>query len=60
MMKGIASYSQIVLLLEYSGQLEYEFKWCTKHLTYFNPTFSRFPFRQLAEKPLPSLLEDSG
>ena len=39
MMEGIASYSQIVLLLEYSGQLEYEFKWFTKHLTDFNKSF---------------------
>lgn len=39
MMEGIASYSQIVLLLEYSGHLKYEFKWFTKHLTDFNKSF---------------------
>lgn len=35
----ITTYANILLLIEYSSALEYEFKWFTKHLTNFNKSF---------------------
>lgn len=37
--KGIKAYASILLLIEYSSALEYEFKWFIKHLTDFNKSF---------------------
>jgi len=33
------AYAEILLLIEYSSALEFEFKWFTKHLTNFNKSF---------------------
>ncbi len=37
--KGIATYAEIMLLIDYSGDLKYEFNWFIKHLTDFNKAF---------------------
>lgn len=37
--KGLATYAEIMLLIEYSGELKYEFNWFIKHLTDFNKSF---------------------
>ena len=37
--KGLASYAEIMLLIDYSGNLGYEFNWFIRHLTDFNKTF---------------------
>lgn len=36
---GILSYVEIMLLIEYSGSLQFEFGWFIKHLTNFNKSF---------------------
>ncbi len=37
--KGIATYAEIVLLIEYTGSLKYYFNWFLKHLTDFDKSF---------------------
>lgn len=37
--KGLASYAEIMLLIDYSGNLKYEFNWFIRHLTDFNKAF---------------------
>lgn len=37
--KGLASYAEIMLLIDYSGNLGYEFNWFIRHLTGFNKAF---------------------
>lgn len=37
--RGLATYAEIVLLIEYNGELKYEFNWFIKHLTDFNKSF---------------------
>lgn len=39
---GIMAYVEIMLLIEFSGSLEFEFKWFIKHLTNFNKSFISF------------------
>ena len=36
---GAMAYADILLMIEYSSALEYEFKWFIKHLTNFNKSF---------------------
>lgn len=36
---GLATYAEIMLLIDYSGALKYEFNWFIKHLTDFNKSF---------------------
>lgn len=40
--QGIMAYVEIMLLIEFSGSLEFEFKWFIKHLTNFNKSFIAF------------------
>ena len=40
--QGILTYVEIMLLIEYSGSLEFEFNWFIKHLTDFNKSFISF------------------
>lgn len=40
--QGVMAYVEIMLLIEYSGSLEFEFKWFIKHLTNFNKSFISF------------------
>lgn len=37
--RGLATYAEIMLLIEYNGELKYEFNWFIKHLTDFNKAF---------------------
>ena len=37
--KGLATYAEIILLIDYSGALKHEFNWFIKHLTDFNKAF---------------------
>lgn len=37
--KGLATYAEIMLLIDYSANLKYEFNWFIKHLTDFNKAF---------------------
>ncbi len=37
--KGLASYAEIMLLIDYSGDLKHEFNWFIMHLTDFNKAF---------------------
>lgn len=37
--RGLATYAEIMLLIEYNGELKYEFNWFIKHLTDFNKSF---------------------
>lgn len=37
--KGFMTYAEIILLIEYSNRLEYEFKWFIKHLTNSSKSF---------------------
>ena len=37
--KGLATYAEIMLLIDYSSNLKYEFNWFIKHLTDFNKAF---------------------
>ena len=39
---GIMAYVEIVLLIQYSDSLNFEFKWFIKHLTNFNKSFISF------------------
>lgn len=36
---GVMAYVEIMLLMQFSGSLEFEFKWFIKHLTNFNKSF---------------------
>ncbi len=40
--QGVMAYVEIMLLIEYSGSLEFEFNWFIKHLTDFNKSFVSF------------------
>lgn len=40
--KGIMAYVEIMLLIEFSGSLDFEFKWVIRHLTNFNKSFISF------------------
>lgn len=40
--QGVMGYVEIMLLIEYSGSLDFEFKWFIKHLTNFNKSFISF------------------
>lgn len=40
--QGVMAYVEIMLLIKYSGSLEFEFKWYIKHLTNFNKSFISF------------------
>lgn len=40
--QGVMAYVEIMLLIEYSGSLEFEFNWFIKHLTNFNKSFVSF------------------
>lgn len=40
--QGVMAYVEIMLLIEYSGSLDFEFKWFIKHLTNFNKSFVSF------------------
>lgn len=40
--QGVMAYVEIMLLIEYSGSLEFQFKWFIKHLTNFNKSFVSF------------------
>ena len=37
--QGIASYAEIMLLIDYASSLRYDFNWFIKHLTNFNKSF---------------------
>lgn len=37
--KGLATYAEIMLLIDYSGALKYEFNWFIRHITDFNQAF---------------------
>ena len=37
--KGLATYAEFMILVEYTGYLKYEFNWFIKHLTDFNKAF---------------------
>lgn len=37
--KGISTYAEIMLLIDYSGGLKHEFNWFIRHLTDFNKSF---------------------
>ncbi len=39
---GFMAYVEIMLLIEFSGSLDFEFKWFIKHLTDFNKSFISF------------------
>lgn len=39
---GIMAYVQIMLLIEFNGSLNFEFKWIIRHLTNFNKSFISF------------------
>lgn len=39
---GIMAYVEIMLLIEFSGSLDFEFKWVIRHLTNFNKSFISF------------------
>lgn len=39
LVKGLASYAEIMLLIDYSGNLGYEFNWFIRRLTDFNKAF---------------------
>ena len=39
---GSMAYVEIILLIEFSGSLDFEFKWFIKHLTDFNKSFISF------------------
>lgn len=39
---GVMAYVEIMLLIEYSGSLDFEFKWFIRHLTDFNKSFISF------------------
>ena len=39
---GVMAYVEIMLLIEFSGSLEFEFKWFIRHLTNFNKSFISF------------------
>lgn len=41
-MQGILTYVEIMILIEYSGSLEFEFNWFIKHLSNFNKSFISF------------------
>lgn len=41
-MQGALAYVEIMLLIEYSGSLEFEFSWFIKHVTDFNKSFVSF------------------
>lgn len=45
--RGFMSYAEIVLLIEYSDRLGYEFKWFIKHLTNFDKCF--FAYSKILE-----------
>ena len=40
--QGVMAYVEIILLIVYSGSLEFEFNWFIKHLTDFNKSFVSF------------------
>ena len=40
--QGVMAYVEIMLLIQYSGSLEFHFKWIIKHLTNFNKSFVSF------------------
>lgn len=40
--QGILTYVELMLLIEYSGSLEFEFNWFIKHITDFNKSFLSF------------------
>ena len=40
--QGIMAYVEIMLLIDYSGSLNFEFKWFIKHLTDFNKSYISF------------------
>lgn len=40
--QGVMAYVEIMLLIEYGGSLDYEFKWFIRHLTNFNKSFIAF------------------
>lgn len=42
LVQGVIAYVEILLLIEYSGALQFEFKWFIKHLTDFNKSFVSF------------------
>lgn len=37
--KGLATYAEFMILVEYTGYLKYEFNWFIKHLTDFNKSY---------------------
>lgn len=39
---GVMAYVEIMLLIEFSGSLDFEFKWFIRHLTNFNKSFVSF------------------
>lgn len=39
---GVMAYVEIMLLIEFSGSLDFEFKWFIRHLTDFNKSFISF------------------
>lgn len=45
--QGISTYANILLLIEYSSALQYEFAWFTRHLTSFNKSF--FAYSKIIE-----------
>lgn len=40
--QGVMAYVEIMLLIGYSGSLDYQFKWFIRHLTNFNKSFISF------------------
>ena len=40
--QGVITYAEIVLLIEYSGSLKFEFNWFIKHVTDFNKSYISF------------------
>ena len=50
-LQGFMTYAQIMIMTDYSGYLEFDFSWFTRHLTDFNQSFfAYFKILELLEK----------
>lgn len=50
-LQGFMTYAQIMIMIDYSGYLEFDFSWFTRHLTDFNQSFfAYFKILELLEK----------
>lgn len=59
MLQGIMTYAQIMLMIDYSSYIEFEFSWFTRHLTDFNQSFYAYvKILELLEKEEEEKLND--